>query len=223
LATRTLFVAATYASLAYVVAPWLWRRREQAVGRAVSPWLTRTDDDLPGDPLNVALVGSRSELLRAMLRAGWAPADAITWESCWRIAETTLLRRAYRDAPVSTLHYRGRRQDLAFEMPVGASPRRRHHVRFWLLRAPRGERPLWIGAASFDRGIGISHRDGELTHHIAPEIDDERQWLATTLGQAACLEESGLVPGIGRLSACNGCGDPYTTDGRFFLGMLRGC
>ena len=44
---------------------------------------------------------------------------------------------------MSTLVYDGRRQDLAFEKPVGDNPRKRHHVRFWRsMELDAGGRPL---------------------------------------------------------------------------------
>ena len=147
-----------------------------------------TAQGIPGDPLNVGLIGTRKELISAMLDAGWDPADPTTLKSSLGIAGSVLLRRPYRDAPVSNLFVFGRRQDLAFEKPVGRSASHRHHVRFW--RAPElGQDgvPLWIGAVTYDRSVGLSHRTGQITHHIAPDIDAERDGLITDLdpGQAA--------------------------------------
>ena len=50
------------------------------------PRITLTKRGLPGDPLNVAFVGSLEELHLAMLAAGWFPADPITLKSSLRIA-----------------------------------------------------------------------------------------------------------------------------------------
>ena len=63
-----------------------------------------------------------------------------------------LERKPYPDAPVSNLYLWGRIQDLAFEQPVGNSPKQRHHVRFWRSAEvdDNGE-PLWLGAADVRR------------------------------------------------------------------------
>ena len=66
-----------------------------------------------------------------MLAAKWNPADPLTLESSIEIAAATVMRKPYADAPVSSLYLFGRKQDLAFEKPVGNDPRRRNHVRFW--------------------------------------------------------------------------------------------
>ena len=66
-----------------------------------------------------------------MQAAGWYPADPVTLRSSIEIVGSVLLDRPYRDAPVSPLFYLGRREDLAFEKPIGNSADHRHHVRFW--------------------------------------------------------------------------------------------
>ena len=80
------------------------------------------------------------------------------------------------------MYYNGRRQDLAFEKPVGKSADRRHHVRFWrALEHGQEGRAVWLGAATFDRGVGFSRDDARVTHHIAPDIDADRDLLTADL------------------------------------------
>ena len=93
--------------------------------------VTVTASGIPGDPLNVGLVGTKEEAIRALAAAGWYPADAVTLKTSIEIAGSVIFDRPYRDAPVSPLFYDGRKQDFAFEKPVGESADRRHHVRFW--------------------------------------------------------------------------------------------
>ena len=120
-----------YALSAYVVLPAIWTHYEHQKGLAELPMVTRTAQDIPGDPINVGLVGDTKDVLCAMHAAGWYPADPITLKSSIEIAGSVLLDRPYRAAPVSNLYYLGRREDLAFEKPDGRSPERRHHVRLW--------------------------------------------------------------------------------------------
>ena len=111
-----------------------WGQVDRHPGLEGVPRVTVTKRGIPGDPLNVAFVGSLEDLHLDMLEAGWFPADPITLKSSLKIVAGTVFHRSYVDAPVSNLMVWGRRQDLAFEQPVGKDPRRRHHVRFW--RAP---------------------------------------------------------------------------------------
>lgn len=96
-----------------------------------------------------------------MHAAAWYPADPITLRSSVKIIGSVVLRRPYRGAPVSSLHYQGWRDDLAFEKPVGQSADRRHHVRFWeVLQQGEEGRPVWLGSATFDRDVGLSRYTG---------------------------------------------------------------
>ena len=61
-----------------VLLPLLWRHYEHQQGLAAKPMITETADGIPGDPLNVGLVGDEAEVHRIMLAAGWHPADPIT-------------------------------------------------------------------------------------------------------------------------------------------------
>ena len=113
--------------------------------------LTVTSAGIPGDPINVGLVGDKPEVITAMTRSGWLPADPLTLRSSIGIVGSVLLDRPYREAPVSSLYYEGRKQDVAFEKLVGDSADRRHHVRFWLTLEQGVEgRAVWLGSATFD-------------------------------------------------------------------------
>jgi hypothetical protein len=174
-----------YLLAAYLVAPLVWKRYERrhpALDDA--PGITLTSDGHPGDPLNVALIGTDAELKAIMKAAGWDPADPLGLRADLKIAADTVLRRSYENAPVSSLYLFGRKEDLAFEQPVGGDPSRRHHVRFW--RAEKTDpdgRPVWVGSATYDQRVGLSHTTGQITHHIAADVDAERDHLMGTLEQ----------------------------------------
>jgi hypothetical protein len=215
-----------YVALAYLLAPFFWRHFERQPALAGLEATTRTAIGLPGDAINVGLEGSEDDVLCAMHAAGWRPADPVTLSSSARIIGSVLFDRAYLDAPVSALFYENRRQDLAFEKPSGKSARTRHHVRFWkALDAGGNGLPVWLGAAVFDDGLGVSHYTGQITHHTAPDIDAERDLLMSDLTKAKKVGELYSVSGVGpTLTARNGGGDRYFTDGDIaFAKLVSGC
>jgi hypothetical protein len=168
-------VIAGYLLVAYVALPMIWRHYEHQQKLDGLPMVTTTADGIPGDAINVGLVGGSKDIVCAMREAGWYAADPITLESSVEISGSVLLERPYPRAPVSPLFYAGRPQDLAFEKPAGRSADQRHHVRFWMvLNAGEELRPVWLGAATFDRSVGVSRYTGEITHHIAADIDSAR-------------------------------------------------
>jgi LssY C-terminus len=215
-----------YSSLAYIVLPAFWRHYEHQRGLASLPMVTRTAQGIPGDPINIGLIANEREVLCAMNEAGWFPADPVTLRSSIEIAGSVLLDREYKDAPVSNLFYLGRREDLAFEKPAGKSADRRHHVRFWkVLDKGQENRPVWLGADTFDKGVGISHFTGAITHHIDADLDTERDMLAADIENAGMVTAKYQVTGVGlTLTGRNGGGDPYYTDGEvWILRLVEAC
>jgi hypothetical protein len=150
-------VLAAYVLTAYVVLPVFWTHYERQPRLGSLPMRTVTAQGIPGDPMNIGLVADQTEVVKAFAAAGWRPADAVTLRSSLHIVDSVLLHRPYADAPVSPLFYAGRRQDLAFEKPVGGSADQRHHIRLWVVLDKGAEgRPVWLGAATYDRSVGIS-------------------------------------------------------------------
>ena len=215
-------VLIAYLVMAYIGLPALWRHYEHEPGLASLPMVTRTADGIPGDALNVGLVGSKEDVLRAMQAAGWSPADPITLRSSVEIVGSVVLDRPYHDAPVSPLYYQGKKEQLAFEKPDGRSADRRHHVRFWqVLDKGTDDRPVWLGSVTFDRGVGLSHDTGQVTHHIAPDIDAERDGLMRDLREAGMVQNFFQISGTGpTMFGRNGEGDPYYTDGEIDVATL---
>ncbi len=189
---------------------------------ASAPRRTKTERGHAGDPINVAFVGSDRELHHALARGGWYAADPITLDSSIQIAADVVLKKPYPHAPVSDLFVWGRKQDLAFEQPVGQSPKQRHHVRFWRSKAvdEDGE-PLWLGAATYDERVEISRTTGGITHRIGAAVDQERNKLLVDTHHAGTLYGYYWVDSFHReLRGTNGGGDPFHTDGRLAVGVL---
>jgi hypothetical protein len=207
---------------AYVILPALWRHSEHHPALASAPKTTPTAHGILGDPLSVELIGGEADVVGSRLAAGWSPADPITLTSRLRIAESLVFRRPDPDAPVRSLYLFGRRQDLAFEKPVGGDARSRHQVRFWKSVELGSEKvPLFIGAATFDVIVGFSHDTGQVTHHIAPDIDAQRDGLIDDLVAAGRLTRIDQVTGVGAtVFGRNVEGDRDFNDGELTLGVL---
>jgi hypothetical protein len=214
----------TYFVMAYLVMPAVWKRyvrRHPSLENV--PRVTHTKSGIPGDPLNVALIGTEAELIRIMKAARWHMADPLSVRDDLKIAAAAVLKRPYDDAPVSNLYLFDRKEDLAFEQPVGDDPRKRHHVRFW--KSPLVDedgRPVWVGSAIFDDRVGLSRTTGQITHHTAADIDTERDYLFTDLKRTNQLAEFFIVEDFHQVrDGRNGGGDPWQTDGNLYAGVIR--
>ena len=86
-------------------------------------------------------------------------------------------------------------------------------------------RPVWLGSVTFDRDVGLSRYTGQVTHHIAPNIDVARNGLTDDLRTAKIVEAIYEVSGIGpTLNGRNGEGDRYYTDGEIKISrVVSGC
>jgi hypothetical protein len=212
-----------WAVVAYLVMPAWWKRyvrRHPALDDV--PGITQTANGIPGDPVNVSLVGTKADLVRAMLAARWYPADPLTLKSSLEIAVDAVFKRPDPDAPVSNLYLFGRKEDIAFQQDVNDNPRKRHHVRFWQTDKPYSDdRPIWVGSAVFDERVGLSRTTGQITHVTDADVDVERDFLFRCLAQSGTLSETFVVAGFHKVrSGKNGGGDPWTTDGDLRAGVI---
>ena len=214
---------AAYGLFAYIIAPLVWRvDMHRHPNMRTEPNITHTKSGIPGDPLNISLVGSKADVIRAFAAAGWYPADPITFRSSMRIAVDTVFHRPDDDAPVSNLYLYGRKQDLAFEKPVHGSPKQRHHVRLWRSEKYDDNRGVWIGAAIYDMGVKLSRTTGQVTHHIAPDINLERDFLISDFEKAGVVQSLRWEDDFHEVrSGRNGGGDPWHTDGRLAIVVLK--
>jgi hypothetical protein len=73
--------------------------------------------------------------------------------------------------------------------------------------------------------VGLSRDTGQVTHHIAPDIDAERDRLTDDLKTPKVVEAIYEVSGIGpTFAGRNGEGDRYYTDGEIKISRLvAGC
>ncbi len=182
------------------------------IGRA------RTVDGLLADPINLAVTGTKRQLIAAMKRAGWDRADPMNLMNSSKMVWHLLRNKSYPHAPVSPLYLFGFKQDLVFQKEVNNSPHTRHHVRFWKTPTnwwlPGGYKSDWLGAATYDRRVGFSTFTLQFTHKIDAEIDIERDYVVNTLRQTGLVGHVDVVRHYASgFRSRNGGGDHILTDG----------
>src|SRR5277367_2441771 len=195
-----LAVAVTYGIAAYVILPRAVRMGLKILQRKRVPSYTITGDGLPGDPVNLALVGTLQQLRVAFATAGWTEADRLGLASSWGMIRAFVFNSPYPTAPFSTLYLFGRGQDIGFQKAIDNSPRKRHHIRFWALslaraqdtwgaagfwlntaRPPDNERNLWVGAGTRDTGLSLARLTFQITHATDLDTNAERDHIVNEL------------------------------------------
>ena len=177
----------------------------------------------PGDMVNFALIGTEEEVKTAFGAAGWVPVDKTTEDAVLHGLLSTLSHSAYTEMPMSTLYLFGRSQDLSFAraapLEVAAI---RHHLRVWKTTETIGGEPLWVGSATHDSGFEKDQRNGGVTHHIDPNVDQERDFLEQSFSQAGVLAGAAYVlPPDPLTSAKTATGGAFESDGRIVVMALR--
>jgi len=223
-----LALAATYGLAAYAILPHFVRMGLMVLRHQHVPSFTITGDGLPGDPVNLALIGTFDELREAFAKVGWHEADALSLSSSWGMVKAFVLNKPYPKAPFSTLYLFGRGQDIGFQKAIGKSPRKRHHVRFWAKclteaetvddvfwhgtnRPDTRERVLWVGAGTKDTGFSLTRLTFQITHATDADTNAERDFIMGELVRHSTIGVVDLYEAGEEISA--GTVNHYVTDG----------
>jgi SAM-dependent methyltransferase len=225
----SLAIFVTYILGAYVFVPALTRAYRILRPAGHLPVYCVTPDGFASDPMNIGIIGTRKQLIQSMERAGWYMADPHSPRYLFRHALSFLLGWEYPNAPVSHLYLFGRKQDLAFEIPISGAGNR-HHVRFWATTYEEGKRLtvhsiswhhrssrvegdnlLWVGAASLDTGIAPIRHNLQLTHMIHPDTNKERE----------LIEEQLRLQNLVKRTSSIKLDKPYRLINRALLGYLN--
>lgn len=232
-----LAVCFTYGLAAYVILPNAVRLCLKVLHRGLIPRYTITADGLPGDPINLVLIGTFQQLRDAFATAGWSSADTLGIASSLRMARAFVMNSAYPTAPFSTFYLFGRRQDVGFQEPIDDSPRKRHHIRFWALglshsdddmssasfwlntdKPSPDERVLWVGAGTRDIGLSLTWLTFQITHATDSDTNAERDYIVSELKEKCVIGEVVWHQSGSRLQA--GKVNHYITDGEVVFANL---
>ncbi len=181
---------------------------------------TRTDGALAADTINMAFLGSESELASAFAAAGWHGADPLTARTFARTYSAFAGMRTYSRAPVSMLHHEGRPPDLVFQKSFNTLSRR-HHIRLWQRELP-GLGVVWLGAATHDVAIIFDWNRLNLTHRIDTHTDRERSKVVNDLSAMGCVDGALAIQRISELRR-NPQSEQVVSDGAIWAGRLREC
>jgi len=223
----------TYYISAYIILPRVIRITLLIIRKGRIPRFTEALDGIEVDPVNIILLGSKQNLINAFDKIGWQRADRLSIKSSIKIILTFVRNKPYPRAPFSSLYLFGRRQDFGFQEPIGDSPRKRHHIRFWATNAQKIDDPLdikfwknkqkikdsealvWIGAGSEDIGFAFARLTYQLSHKVNPNVDLERKYILKKLKDAGCIGKINYYKaGMFKVGK-------YVSDGRIAVAKLK--
>ena len=226
-----LALAATYGVAAYIILQRIVRMGLKVLQHKRVPSYSITGDGLPGDPVNLVLIGTLQQL-----HAAFAIADPLGLTSSWRMVRAFVFKSSYPTAPFSTLYLFGRGQDIGFQKAIDDSPRKRHHIRFWALdmalveatwgtakfwlntdRPPHNAHVYWIGAGTKDTGFSLTQLTFQITHATDSDTNVERDFIITELRNNQVIGDVSDIQAGQHIEHVN----HYVTDGEIALADLK--
>lgn len=176
----------------------------------------------PGDMVNILIVGTEDEMVKAFTTAQWVKVDKSVESTVLSGLMATLENKDYLTMPMSTLYLFDRPEDYGF---AHAEPVRvimsRNHLRVWKSPYQVMGRPLWCVAATHDIGFERDQRNNGVTHKIDPAIDSEREFVNRTLSGTGLVSARGhVVPATPLTEAKTATGGEFHSDGRILVLVL---
>jgi hypothetical protein len=177
----------------------------------------------PGDMVNILIVGTEEEMVKAFTTAAWVQVDKSVEATVLSGLMATFEKKDYLTMPMSTLYLFDRPQDYGF---AHAEPVRvimsRNHLRVWKSPHQVDGRPLWCVAATHDIGFERDQRNNGVTHKIDPAIDGEREFVNQTLSGTGLVAGRGhVVPAHPLTTAKTATGGEFHSDGRILVLVLK--
>jgi hypothetical protein len=176
-----------------------------------------------GDLVNILIVGTEEEVVKAFTSAAWVKVDASVESAVLAGLLDTLGNKDYLTMPMSTLFLFGRPQDYGFAHAEAVRVvMSRDHLRAWKSPYKVDRRPVWCVAATRDIGFELDQRNNGITHQIDPAIDGEREYVNHTLSATGLVVELGhVVPTHPVTKAKTATGGEFHSDGRILVLVLK--
>jgi len=187
------------------------------------PTRSTTLKSASADLINLAFVGSESQVHAAFVGAGWHTADPVSRHSVAHNFYALLNNSGYTQEPMMTFLLNGKAEDMKWQKSLN-SYGRRDHLRIWRYTPDGAVDPVWLSASTHDTGAVLSVKYKGFVHHISPDIDSERSTVIRDLNFAGCVKSVKYVarPGMATITQ-NAVGDTVRTDGSIAVVELKDC
>jgi hypothetical protein len=179
----------------------------------------------PSDVINIAVIGTAGQLREACEAAGFTRAAPMNLGSDFKTFVRAAKGEGYGAQPVSELVLGGRAPDEVYEK-VADTFLKRHHFRVWRWPARAADQDstaLWLIAATHDTGLTFSRQRDAFTHTIDPQVDLERDKIASDLVATNRVAAMSYVPRAAPASGAPTKGAPpaIVTDWKLAVLVLK--
>lgn len=187
------------------------------------PLRVTTTKDIEADLLNVVFLGSKEDVNSAFRHAGWNSADPASRWSALKSMYALLNNSGYHQQPMMTFLLDGKPQDMSWQKSLNSYDRR-DHLRIWRWTPNGSTQSVWVSSSTHDTSAVLAVKYRGFVHHIAPDIDDERETVVRDLNFAGCVRSVSYISRSDMpLSTHNATGDVMRTDGSVAVVRLQEC
>jgi hypothetical protein len=190
------------------------------------------------DLVNMAFLGSETQVKSAFRHLGWNGADS-HGPGAWAKNFYALLNNSgYARQPMMKFLLDGKPEDMKWQRNLN-SYGHRDHLRLWQWTAkgaagpvasepvasePVASEPVWAGSCTHDNSAAFNFRHFRFMHHVAPHIDDERSIVVRELIYAGCVKSVSYVSRPDPITSVRSTmGEVMFTDGAVAVVTLQDC
>jgi undecaprenyl-diphosphatase len=165
-------------------------------------------------PMNFMIISRNDDELKSFFeKAGWYLARKPNIKSMYLVAKSAFLNKEDKTGPITPSFWNEQVHSFGFQKSTPAkTARQRHHSRFWKTNIVKDGKSVYVGTASFDKGIKWF-----ITHQIDPDIDTEVEYLFNDLKSTGLIKnykkENFVKPVLGK----NLAGDQFFTRGEIYI------
>lgn len=198
---------------------------KEAVDRMVLSFTQRTSDSegRAADVVNLFFIGTREQVERAFLTAGWTNSDPLSVRSVLRGFHAVFSLNSDPHLPMASHLLDGKASDSTWQKSLN-SYAKRDHLRIWNRPESWEGQTIWLAASTAEAGAAWSFRRGKFVHHVVPDVDEEREKVVRDLSVAGCVEAAYNAPRPAMpASVVGSTGTELRTDGAVAVVQLRDC
>jgi hypothetical protein len=175
------------------------------------------------DLVNMMFIGSREEISRAFVAAGWTQATTKSMRSRYLGVRAFVEGEGYHAFPMSVLLLNDEAPDMFWQKGLN-DVTKRHHIRVWKQAETWNGEQIWIGAATRDVDFAYMRHRQAVTHKIEEDIDRERDKIVHDFEFTSCADVADYVerPHVPQFTH-NATSDPMETDARIAVVHLNEC
>jgi undecaprenyl-diphosphatase len=170
------------------------------------------------EPINIILVGDKSQIISAFEKADWQPLDTFNVKNLLILSKRSIFQESYPTAPGFPSFWNTQPNSLEFNQATARnSAQERYHIHLWETPYLVSNTSIWVGTAHFDK----YQKTFLPVHRVDPPLDETREKIKNDLFNANKVDSYLLTDITNPTMGQNLFGSKFFTDGKAYLMYLK--